>query len=198
MAREEQEKLDAMTPEEREEMEQSIPEWKRNALTTTEAVVEEEQKGMFGSLKDRVGSTDAGKKFIESDEYQKIKDVRGNYKDFKSKLAEGVENTQNPTVQKMVQVADYAYHESSCARAIKAMEAYDPYFKFDELEVEASDIFQEFYVNFLAGNLEYIETVAGGPALAICKGEFKRRTTEGWMYRYEEMLDCADAVFNSG
>jgi len=55
------------------------------------------------------------------------------------------------------------------------MEAYDPYFKFDELEVEATDIFQEFYVNFLSGNLEYIETVAGGPALAICKGDFKRR-----------------------
>ena len=33
------------------------------------------------------------------------------------------------------------------------MQAYDPYFDFNDLEVEAKDIFQEFYCNFLAGNL---------------------------------------------
>jgi hypothetical protein len=55
-------------------------------------------------------------------------------------------------VQRAVQAADLAYTESSCARAIKSMEAYDPYFSFEELEVEATEIFKEFYVNFLAGN----------------------------------------------
>ena len=49
-----------MTPEEIEEMEKSIPEWKRNALTTTEASIQADEKGMFGKLKDRVGKTDAG------------------------------------------------------------------------------------------------------------------------------------------
>ena len=78
------------------------------------------------------------------------------------------------------------------------MEAYDPYFKFEDVEVEAFDIFREFYVNFLSGNLEYIEKVCGGPALAICKGEFKRRITDGWVYKYEEFLDCEPAEFNSG
>ena len=55
------------------------------------------------------------------------------------------------------------------------MEAYDPYFDFDDLETEATEIFQEFYCNFLAGNLEYLEKVSGGVALAICKAEIKRR-----------------------
>ena len=78
------------------------------------------------------------------------------------------------------------------------MEAYDPYFDFDDLETEATEIFQEFYCNFLAGNLEYLEKVSGGVALAICKAEIKRRETEGWKYKYEEVLDCSKAVFNSG
>lgn len=78
------------------------------------------------------------------------------------------------------------------------MEAYDPFFKFEELEIEAFDIFKEFYCNFLSGNLEYIEKVAGGPALAIIKAEFQRRKQEGWVYKYEEMLDCDHAEFNSG
>ena len=35
-------------------------------------------------------------------------------------------------------------------------------------------------------------------ALAICKAEFKRRATDGWINRYDEMLDCGDATFNAG
>ena len=78
------------------------------------------------------------------------------------------------------------------------MEAYDAYFDFGELEAEATEIFKEFYCNFLSGNLEYLEKVSGGPALAICKLECKRRQTEGWKLLYDEMLDCGDAVFNGG
>ena len=124
--------------------------------------------------------------------------MRSNYQEFKGNLREGVENTQNPAVQRAVQVADIAKTESSCARAIKNMEAYDPYFVFDELEMEAVDIFQEFYCNFLSGNLEYLEKVSGGPALAICKAEFQRRVTEGWKYKYQELLDIGNPSFNSG
>lgn len=78
------------------------------------------------------------------------------------------------------------------------MEAYDPDFDLHDLEAEATDIFGEFYCNFLSGNIEYLEKVSGGPALAICKTEIKRRQTEGWKYMYEEMLDCSKTVFNSG
>ena len=94
--------------------------------------------------------------------------------------------------------SDVIYHESPCGKAIKNMEAYDPYFDFAELEVEVTEIFKEFYCNFLAGNLEYLETVSGGPALAICKTEIQRRAKEGWCYMFEEMLDCGQANFNSG
>lgn len=78
------------------------------------------------------------------------------------------------------------------------MQQYDPYFAFADLEVEAGDIFREFYCNFLAGNLDYLQTVSGGVALAGCKGELQRRKKEGWINRYDEFLDCGDAVFNSG
>ena len=82
-----------MTPEEIEEMEKNIPEWKRNALATTGDAPKEEKKGVLRSLKDRVRSTDVGKKFVESEDYEKIKEMRGSYAEFRSKLSEGIENT---------------------------------------------------------------------------------------------------------
>lgn len=79
-----------MTPEELEEYEKSIPEWKRGALVTTDAPVVEEKKGIFGKLKSKVNETEAAKKYYESDEYKKVKDARDNYKDFKDNLKDGV------------------------------------------------------------------------------------------------------------
>ena len=168
----------------------------------SDAIPEEERRGLFGRLSDkaknRFGQTEAGKRFYDSEDYQKMKEVRANYQEFKDNLKDGIENTQNPAVQRAVAAADIAYTESSCARAIKAMQAYDPTFEIEELEQEATEIFKEFYCNFLSGNLEYLEKVSGGPALAICKAELKRRQTEGWVYKFEEMLDCGEATFNAG
>jgi len=45
--------MKALTPEEIEEMEKSIPEWKRNALVTTEAEVVEEKLSMYARLKQK-------------------------------------------------------------------------------------------------------------------------------------------------
>ena len=70
---------------------------------------------------------------------------------------------------------DYIGSESSCARAILNMEQYDPEFDLHDLEEESTEIFTEFYCNFLAGNLAYLEKVSGSTALAICKTEIKRR-----------------------
>jgi hypothetical protein len=52
-----------MTPEEIEEMEASIPEWKRNALVMTGEETKEEKKGVFGKLKGKLGQTEAAKNF---------------------------------------------------------------------------------------------------------------------------------------
>ena len=102
--------------------------------------------------------------------------MRANYAEFKSNLRTGLEETQNPVLQTTLTASDMLRNsESPCAQAIKYMEAYDAYFDFGELEAEATDIFKEFYCNFLSGNLEYLEKVSGGPALAICKLECKRR-----------------------
>ena len=38
-------------------------------------------------------------------------------------------------------MADLAYSESSCARAVKSMKNYDPCFDLDDLEAEATEIF---------------------------------------------------------
>lgn len=109
-----------------------------------------------------------------------------------------METSQNPAVQMVAIVADKAKMETQCAKAIKYMEAYDAYFNFNELEIEAKDIFQEFYCNFLAGNIEFLEKVSGGVALAICKADIKRRKDEGWINKYDDPLDFSNATFNYG
>jgi hypothetical protein len=68
-----------MTPEELEEYEKSIPDWKKGALVATGEAVKEEKKGVFGRLGNKLSSTEAGKKFMESEEYKKIKDARSQY-----------------------------------------------------------------------------------------------------------------------
>lgn len=67
--REYEEKMSAMTPEEIEEMEKSIPEWKRGALVVGEEAPQEEKKGVFGRLKQKVTSSEKASKFYESEEY---------------------------------------------------------------------------------------------------------------------------------
>ena len=53
--REHEERLAAMTPEEIEELEKAIPEWKRQALVVQGGGdAEPEKKGYFGNLKDKV------------------------------------------------------------------------------------------------------------------------------------------------
>jgi len=88
--------------------------------------------------------------------------------------------------------------ESSCARAVKEMKQYDPEFDLISLSYEAEEIFKEFYCNFLSGNLEYIEKVCGKAALAISKTEIKRRVTEGWKNKYQDILDAGSTNFTGG
>ena len=52
--RELDEREEKMTPEELEEYEKSIPDWKRGALTVTEQEVQEEKKGMFSRFRSQV------------------------------------------------------------------------------------------------------------------------------------------------
>lgn len=127
--REHEEKLAKMTPEEIEELEKAIPEWKRTAMVVTDQGEGEEKKsGIFGKLSEKIGETEAAKKFYESEDYQKLKAVRSNYEQFKSNLQDGVETSQSPLVQRTAQIYDTAKMESACGRAVKAMQAYDPYF----------------------------------------------------------------------
>jgi hypothetical protein len=91
--RELEEKQEKMTPEEIEEMEKSIPEWKRNALVMTGEEVKEEKKGVFSKIKGKLSSTEAAKNFQQSEEYEKLKEARSDFRDTMDKFKEGIENT---------------------------------------------------------------------------------------------------------
>lgn len=95
-------------------------------------------------------------------------------------------------------MADLVFMESSCGKAIKEMQRYDPHFNLEELSFEAEEIFKEFFCNFLSGNVEYLEKVAGGQALAVTKSDVKVRKTENWDYMFHDILDCGGINFLGG
>ena len=113
-------------------MNENIPEWKRGALTVSDQTETEEKKGVFrrmsGKVKEKISSTESAQKFYQSENYQKIQGIKETYSEFKSKLNEQIEETQNPVVQGTRRIADIVMTESSCARAIKEMQKYDPTF----------------------------------------------------------------------
>lgn len=115
-----------------ENIQQQIPEWKRNAVTVTDQQAQEEKKGIFSRLakgvKSKISETEAAKQFFDSEEYKKIDKLRSEMNEFKSNLKEEIDSTQNPFVRGTREVADVIFLESNCARAIKEMEKYDPDF----------------------------------------------------------------------
>ena len=92
LAREWEDKQKDMTPEEIAAMEESIPEWKRNALVIASDDEEEEKqkRGIIGRMKGRIGDklneTEAAQNFYGSEEYKKIENMRKEVKEFKADL----------------------------------------------------------------------------------------------------------------
>ena len=61
------------------------------------------------------------KKFYESEDYQKLKEVRAEVKEFRAEMREQVDASQNPMVQRGSQSADKVLSETACALAITHM-----------------------------------------------------------------------------
>eukprot|EP00347_Sterkiella_histriomuscorum_P003414 403364389 len=182
-----------------EEEYDKIPEWKRGSIVLSDQQEPEKKKGIFrrmtGKVADKIKQTDTAKQFQESEQYKQLQSIQNQYSEFRSALKEQVEETQNPFVQGTRRIADVVLTESSCARAIQEMQKYDPEFDLNNLAAEFQEIFKEFYCNYLSDNVEYLEKVCGNAGLAVTKSEVKRRQTEGWKYRYTDILDSGNVNF---
>jgi hypothetical protein len=75
------------------------------------------------------------------------------------------------------------------------MKLYDKEFDLEKLTYEAEEIFKEFYCNYLAGNIQFLELVAGETCLPFLKAMIELRQKEGWKYRIEELLECSQGIF---
>ena len=49
-------------------------------------------------MKTRINETEGAKRFYESENYKKVRDIKENYQEFKQKLSEQIEEAQNPVV----------------------------------------------------------------------------------------------------
>ena len=50
------------------------------------------------SVKTRINETEGAKRFYESENYKKVRNIKENYQEFKQKLSEQIEEAQNPVV----------------------------------------------------------------------------------------------------
>ena len=190
------------TPEEIEEMQENIPEWKRTAVTMVDdQQVEEKEAGAFKKLYKKIGSkvsdTKIAKQIMQSEEYknmkQKYREVKQETSEFKEDFKDEVETTQNPVVGGARSVTDYVFRETDLSKAIGKMKQYDPEFDVLDLHYEIEEIFIDLFDNYLEGDLEYLQKFWGDAALAVIKTEFQRRVKEGWEHKYKELLFCNDA-----
>ena len=124
-----------------------------------------------------------------------MKEVRGEVKTFKAELRDQVDASQNPAVNLVSQGVDKVFSETGQALAVKEMKKYDPEFDLEELLFEAEEIFQEFYCNYLTGNIEYLNLICGYTAGAYVQATIEGRKKEGWTYKYDEVLTCGPTFF---
>ena len=78
------------------------------------------------------------------------------------------------------------------------MQKYDPTFDLYELDLEVRELGKEMFCNFLSGNTEYMDKVAGGTAAPWFKAMIELRQKEGWAHKYEEVLDLRNVTFMAG
>ena len=175
MAKELEEKMNSMTPEELEKYMESIPEWKRGALVVQEggsadADDEKAVEGIFkrarSKIAQRVNETQFAKDFYER-EGENIKNYQKEYAEFKASAREQIDASHNPMVRGTAMAYDKVRQDTGQAKAVIAMRKYDPEFVFEDLHFEVDEIFKEFYCNFLDGNKEYINKVSGGEATIV-------------------------------
>ena len=113
-------------------------------------------------------------------------------------MRDQIDASHNPVVQRASQVADKILSETGCALAITHMKKYDPEFDIEELQYEAEEIFKEFYCNYLTGNVDYLDMVCGSQAGALCKAMIEIRQKQGWVHKYEELLNIGNIIFMGG
>ncbi len=187
--------------EELHQMEEEIPEWKRGAVEVTDTEVEDSDsffKKLGRTVGSKINETEYAQNFYESEDYKELEALRANIREFKHEVQDEMDTTQNPMLQRSREVIDLVFIESSCGQAIKEMQKFDPEFDINDLPIEAKEVFKEFFCNFLAGNLEYLEKVSAQQALAVSKGDMKIRKTEGWKYRYHDILDVGESQLLGG
>ena len=182
-------------------MQEEIPDWKKGGMVVSD-LPEEDEAGLLRragrKVVGAVANTSAGQKISDSDMNKDINKFRAQVKEFRGNLKEELDHTQNPFVQRSREVIDIAFIESGTAKAVKNMKLYDKEFDIEELPFEAEEVFKEYYCNFLAANIDYLEKVSSSAALAISKAEVKRRKEEGWEYRFTDILDMTPVNFLGG
>lgn len=151
-------KMKEYSEEEMEEMQDQIPEWKRTSMTMVdEDLIEDERTGVFkrvmGKATSKIGSTKFVQNLNQTEEYRKFRkqyhEVAEDMTDFKERVKDQVDQTENRAVRMGRDVTSIITSESNTSQAVRRMTAYDPDFNMTDLGFEAREIFVDFINAFL-------------------------------------------------
>ncbi len=154
---------------EMEAIQEAIPEWKRSAIVISELDDDDEHIGMLkralGKAGSKIGSTKFIKNLSKSEEFSKFRkgyvEVKEDMTDFREKLKDNIETTENRAVGVARDVGTVVFNESTASRATRVMRKFDPDFDLIELHHEAEEIFLDFFNAFLSEEYEYLKKFTG-------------------------------------
>lgn len=115
-------------------------------------------------------------------------EMREDMTDFKEKLRDDVETSENRFISTTRDIASIVTTESAGSAATRIMQKFDPEFDLVELHLESVEIFTEYFNAFLRGDLEYLEKFSAEAALGKAQGELKIREEQGWVPETQELI----------
>jgi hypothetical protein len=172
-------KIKEPTEEEIEQIEASIPEWKRGAVVLVMDQPPEEAASFFDvakrNLKSHVKNLKIYKEAQESLQNSELSLLVEDLKTSYTNVRENLKESQNPFFVVSRDLMDRVNFKSPSALATQVMRKHDPNFELVLFEKEVDAIFKQLMMAYVKDDLDTVRLVAGDMALAVLTNDIKSR-----------------------
>jgi hypothetical protein len=179
-------KIKEPTEEEIQQIEESIPEWKRGAVVFVMDQPAEETVSFFDvakrNLKSHVKNLKIYKEAQESLQNSEISLLVEDLKTSYTNVRENLKESQNPFFVVSRDLIDRVNFKSPSSLATQVMRKHDPNFELVLFEKEVDAIFKQLMMAYVKDDLDTVRLVAGDMALAVLTNDIKSRRERVRLY----------------
>lgn len=184
------------SPEQIEEFESQIPEWKRGALTLVRIYEDTHSVAPKRSVMSRY----IRDKYKDNADLVALMDEMEGIKDSVQVMKDNIQQRilySDSVIVKTGVVAATKLREKLNADAAAEMLKRDPNFDIDVFEKEVRFIFEEMYHEFLKHNSKYLEKICAGEALAHFRGMINEHKAKFGVPKYTDILNVSFPVLEA-